>query len=178
MLSVVGLQDNDIQAICKSVQTEMGGDTVCQVANYLFPMGRVVPGDKVALDKVATKAKKADALRTQMVAVSGAFHTPRMQSASEALKEVTSTVTFNKPRIPIYSNVTAKPFTSEAEIPAMLARQLVEPVMWEATIKEMIDAGKTEMFELGPAQQIKAMIKKIDMNVWKAVKNVSVDRPK
>lgn len=37
-------------------------------------------------------------------------------------------MTFNTPRIPVYSNVTAALLTSAADIPAMLARQLVEPV--------------------------------------------------
>ena len=38
------------------------------------------------------------------------------------------TVTLREPRMPVYSNVTGQPFGSAAEIPAMLARQLVEPV--------------------------------------------------
>ena len=37
-------------------------------------------------------------------------------------------VTLREPRMPVYSNVTGQPFGSAAEIPAMLARQLVEPV--------------------------------------------------
>jgi malonyl CoA-acyl carrier protein transacylase len=37
-------------------------------------------------------------------------------------------MTFDTPRIPVYSNVTAALLTSAADIPAMLARQLVEPV--------------------------------------------------
>ncbi len=36
------------------------------------------------------------------------------------------------------------------------------------------DAGKSQLAELGPGAQIKAMVKRIDMGVWKAMKNVSV----
>lgn len=62
------------------------------MANYLFPQGRVVSGDKVALEEVQKAATAAGALKAQMVAVSGAFHTSRMDSAAEALKAVMAEV--------------------------------------------------------------------------------------
>ncbi len=81
---------------------------------------------------------------------------------------------FQQPRIPVYSNVDAKPLESGAGIPAMLARQLVEPVRWQETLQTLIAAGKTELFELGPGGQIKAMTKRLDTNVWKAMKSIGV----
>ena len=77
-----------------------------------------------------------------------------------------------EPRIPVYSNVTGEPFPDAASIPALLARQLVEPVRWEGSVQALIRAGKTELFELGPGAQIKAMVKRIDQAVWKDAKNV------
>ncbi len=55
----------------------------------------------------------------------------------------------------------------------MLARQLVEPVQWESTLKNLVAAGKTQLFELGPGAQIKSMMKRIDNGVWKGLKNVA-----
>lgn len=56
-----------------------------------------------------------------------------------------------------------------------LLHQLVEPVRWEGTISGLIkEAKKEQLFELGPGAQIKAMVKRIDMSVWKAMRNVSV----
>ena len=37
MLSVIGLSDADLEGICISVREKLGPDTVCQLANYLFP---------------------------------------------------------------------------------------------------------------------------------------------
>jgi len=108
----------------------------------------------------------------QMVAVSGAFHTSRMDPAAEALKQVLGEVTFTTPRIPVYSNVTGQPFGDAGSIPGLLARQLVEPVRWEESVTAMIGTGKTSLYELGPGAQIKAMVKRIDGNVWKSVVNV------
>jgi [acyl-carrier-protein] S-malonyltransferase len=86
---------------------------------------------------------------------------------------VLSEVDVKEPRIPVYSNVTGKPFESPEAIIAMLPRQLVEPVQWESTLKNMYAAGKKEMFELGPGQQIKAMTKRISPDLWKGFRNVA-----
>ena len=51
------------------------------------------------------------------------------QSASDNLSKALAGVSLNKPRIPVYSNVTAGPFPEdEAEIKKLLMRQLTEPV--------------------------------------------------
>eukprot|EP00793_Prasinoderma_coloniale_P004705 PRCOL_00000466-RA len=173
MLSVVGLGDAEIESVCKAVREKMPGKT-CQVANLLFPQGRVVSGHHVCLDEAQKLATAKGALKAQKVAVSGAFHTPLMQPASEALAKVLDEVTIKDPRIPVYSNVTAMPFEKAEDIKAFLKRQLVEPVLWESTVKTLIGKGKNELFELGPGQQVKAMTKRIDPAVWKTFTNVKV----
>lgn len=40
MLSVVGLSDADLDKLCREAREQLGGDTVCQIANYLFPQVR------------------------------------------------------------------------------------------------------------------------------------------
>ena len=87
--------------------------------------------------------------------------------------QVLSTVKIRRPRIPAYSNVTASLFPGAAEIPAMLGRQLVEPVQWESILKVLLSTGKTQLHELGPGAQIKAMMKRIDNNAWKGFRNTA-----
>ena len=87
--------------------------------------------------------------------------------------QVLEDVTFKEPRIPVYSNVTAEPFTSAAIIPGMLARQLVEPVKWESILASLSKLGKNQVFELGPGSQLKAMMKRVDLQIWKAMQNIS-----
>eukprot|EP00873_Tetraselmis_striata_P035122 jgi/Tetstr1/455386/TSEL_042218.t1 len=174
MLSVVGLPDDKLAKLCSDEVAKQGESTVCQLANYLFPQGRVVSGHKKALEKVKEAAMEAGAIKAVEVQVSGAFHTPLMQPAREALEKVLAEVTFNEPRIPVYSNVTGKPFESGGEVAGMLQRQLVEPVMWERTMKNLQSDGKTQLFECGPGQQLKAMCKRIDSAMWKAFKCVPV----
>jgi [acyl-carrier-protein] S-malonyltransferase len=82
-------------------------------------------------------------------------------------------VTISDPRIPVYSNVTGQTFRDADHIAELLPRQLVEPVQWESSVKALLAAGKNQLHELGPGQQIKAMIKRIDPSVFKAFKNVA-----
>lgn len=56
MLSIIGLDDGPMEDICSKVRAKMGPSTVCQVANYLFPTGRVVSGHKDALTEVQVTA--------------------------------------------------------------------------------------------------------------------------
>merc|ERR1712159_75015 len=174
MLSIVGLADADVEEVCAKARDAVPG-SVCQMANYLFPKGRVVSGTITALDEAQKIATAKGALKAQRVAVSGAFHTPLMQSASDNLENALAGVKLSKPRIPVYSNVTASPFPDdEAEIKKLLMRQLVEPVQWESLVKALISNGKTSLHELGPGQQIKAMVKRIYQACWKKFKNVKV----
>ena len=76
--------------------------------------------------------------------------------------------------MPIISNVTGLPIEPPEDIRRLLARQLVEPVQWETTLKHLIGPmGKSQLFELGPGQQIKAMCKRISPAIVKAFTNVA-----
>ena len=188
MLSVVGLGD-DVLETCvekarlaaaerraKSAPTEVGPprDVVCAIANYLFPTGRVVSGDADALDEVARLATEAGAMKTAKVAVSGAFHTERMASARDALREALAGATVREPNVATYSNVTGTFFESAAAIPDALAAQLVSPVRWEDTLRALVAEGKDEMYELGPMKQIKAMARRVSAEAAAKFKNVDV----
>ena len=183
MLSVVGLADADLEAICAEVRAAAPAGSVCQLANYLFPQGRVVSGHKTCLEQVQAKATAKGALKAQYVAVSGAFHSPLMASAATALREALEQATFHlPPKMLVVSNVLGKSFPmTDAECKSgnlrteyidLLCRQLLEPVRWEDSVKFLIGKGKSKMHELGPNQQIKSMCKRIDAGVWKEFVNV------
>ena len=86
-------------------------------------------------------AKKANRIKT-----SGAFHTTAMAGAQETLSKMLDNMEIRLPeKIAVYSNVTGKPYTSVAEMRALLKRQVVEPVAWEASMKEIISQGVTKI---------------------------------
>ena len=188
MLSVVGLAD-DVLETCvadarRAIEAKRAesdstfdgpeGPPVCAVANYLFPTGRVVSGDADALDEVARLATEAGAMKTAKLAVAGAFHTERMASARDALREALAGAKITEPKIATYSNVTGTFFKDAASIPDALAAQLVSPVRWEDTLRALVAEGKDEMYELGPMKQIKAMARRVSAEVAAKFKNVDV----
>ena len=69
---------------------------------------------------------------------SGAFHSPLMSGAADKLKDLLSKYQLNSPRIPIYSNVTAKPFEKD-DLAEQISRQTKSPVKWEETVRNMIN---------------------------------------
>ena len=100
-----------------------------------------------------------------------------MDSASEKLREALAKATFNAPRVTIYSNVTGEPIPKDAtpdRVRDLLAQQLVSPVLWEQTLKNILADGPTKLFELGPNSQIKSMTKRVSMDAWKTFQNVDV----
>jgi hypothetical protein len=62
--------------------------------------GRVVSGHTAALDVVQEAAVKKGALKAARLAVSGAFHTPLMQPARDALVKVRSCRSCSPPAMP------------------------------------------------------------------------------
>ena len=172
MLSVIGLDDAEVSAAAAAGAAAGGG--VCVVANRLFPTGRVLSGHVACLDAAAAAATAAGALKASRLAVSGAFHTPLMAPARAALEAALARATFCVPRVPVLSNVTGAPFPSPAAMPALLARQLTEPVLWEETLAALTGGGAAapgvaQLFELGPGGQVRAMVKRVDGGAWKAM---------
>ena len=175
MLSVVGLDDDALRKCVAEAKVNVAKtDCVCEIANYLFPTGRVVSGDIECLNEVTTLANKAGALKTAMLQVSGAFHTSRMLSAKEALEKALTDAKISQPRIPVYSNVTGEIISDFQKIPEMLAEQLVSPVRWEDTLRNLLKDGKDQLYELGPKTQIKSMTKRVSQDAWKKFTSIDV----
>ncbi|MFM7148630.1 MAG: ACP S-malonyltransferase, partial [Gemmataceae bacterium] len=132
-----------------------------RLANFLCPGNLVVSGSKEACDELEKLAGEAGA-RTVRLAVAGAFHTPMMQPAVEKLATALSEVRFAMPRLPVWANVTAKPYHEASEIPLSLARQVVEPVRWEETMRGMMESGLERFVEIGPGRVLAGLLKRIN----------------
>jgi len=178
MISVAGLDRATLDKLCKD--STSGPDDICQVANFLFPNGFSCAGSAAASDKLLEKATNtAGCLQAKPLKTSGAFHTGFMKPAREklvaALRDCEAKM--NPPNREVYMNLTGKKIeagTPVSQIIDMLGDQLTNCVMWEPAMKEMIKDGMTEFYECGPMKQLKAMMKRIDADVWKKMVNSHV----
>ena len=168
MASVSGASDDALQAALDKAAAivDPTGKAKAYIANYMFPEGRTCSGDKAVLEKMCELVVEMGAKNAKMVNVSGAFHTPYMAAASEALGKTLDEAEIQMPSILVYSNVTGKPYTSVDEIRSLLKRQLLEPVKWEQGTKDLVTLGCTQYVEAGPGKQLKAMMRRIDNDAW------------
>jgi [acyl-carrier-protein] S-malonyltransferase len=172
MITVVGLDDDKLNILCTDSIIACGSasaDQTIGIANYLFPQGRVLSGAKVLVKWVAQNATKPKygAMVATELAVAGAFHSQYMSSARASLAQALTDVEITMPRIQVYSNVTALPYTTVEEIREGLVRQLESPVLWEQTIKHMIDDDNVTAFiDAGPGAQLKSMMRRIEKKAF------------
>jgi [acyl-carrier-protein] S-malonyltransferase len=156
MLSLIGLDQAKVEELCD--QARQG--EVLRVANYLCPNNYVTSGHRTACDRLAALAEPAGA-RAVPLAVAGAFHTSLMAPAEKTMAEVFAAVPMGGARLPVWSNVTARPHGSADEIRGLLARQMVEPVRWEQTMRNLLADGFDCFYEIGPGRVLAGLLKRV-----------------
>lgn len=160
MAAIVGLDYEKVKKLCEEVK-----DGIVQPANFNTPEQIVISGEVNAVRKAMELAQKFGAKMVKELIVSGAFHSPLMESAKEELKKALDEVKFNKPSIPVYFNVTANPSHEPEEIKNLLYLQITSPVLWSQIIKNMISNGAMKFYEIGPGKVLQGLIKRIDSSV-------------
>ncbi len=148
MAAVVGLEAETVEAVCRSYSETHEGVVV--LANLNSPGQLVISGDVEAVEGVAAPLKEAGARRVLPLAVSGAFHSPLMESVQGEFEAVLSEMGVQDPRHPVVANVTAQPVQRADELRSGLVRQLVSPVLWYDSVQRMVDEGVGIFVEVGP----------------------------
>jgi len=130
--------------------------------NYNSPGQTSVAGVKEQLERFSQDVKEAGG-RAIPLKVKGGFHSPFMEEASHAFAASMTDIPWNPMRIPLYSNVTGKPY--EGDMADLLSRQIRNPVRWQATIEHMIADGVDTFIEVGPGKTLSGFIQRIDASV-------------
>lgn len=161
MVSVLGLDLAKVEELCAKAR----GNGTMQVANHLCPGNIVVSGSKAACDEVEKLAPDMGAMKTIRLAVAGAFHTDLMKPADQTLAAALDKATLQTARIPVWSNVDAKPHTDPAEIRGLLVRQVLQPVQWETTMRGLLSSGVTKFYEIGPQRVLAGLLKRVERKI-------------
>ncbi len=160
MVSVLGLEPPQVEELC----TKASAFGTVQVANLLCPGNVVVSGARSGCDALEKLAEEARG-RTVRLAVAGAFHTDLMKPADARLADALAGVTLRPPTVPVWSNVDARPHTDPDEIRGLLVRQVVQPVLWEQTLRGLLAAGVERFFEIGPGRVLAGLLKRVHRKV-------------
>jgi len=160
MAAVIGVDGSKLEAIC----VEASNDGIVQCANFNSPGQIVISGSVEGVRKAMQIAKSSGAKLVKELVVSGAFHSPLMQSAKNSLYLELEKSNIFDAKFPVYANVSALPIQQKDEIKKMLFEQVTSPVRWEATIRNMTNDGFDEFVEIGPGKVLQGLVKRINPN--------------
>lgn len=176
MVALIGADEAQANAVCEAAR---GGDVlVC--ANFNAPGQIVLSGGKAAIERAVAAAAERG-LRSAVLPVAGAFHSPLMKPAADRLAAAIAKTTMREPRCPVLSNVSARPHaaagtrTMTQSIGEGLVDQLTSPVRWEQSCRlllSMLPAGG-QIHELAPGVTLAGLMRRID----KPTKVITHDQP-
>jgi [acyl-carrier-protein] S-malonyltransferase len=126
------------------------------VANYNAPGQVVVSGTHAALERVAAAARE-EGVRALDLGVAGAFHSPAMAGTVAPFAAALERARFRAPRMPVVSALTAAPMDDPRRL---LARALVEPVRWTATVRALAAMGILRFVDAGPGGVLERLVRR------------------
>lgn len=135
---------------------------VCEPANVNSPDQVVISGHKAAVERAAELAKAAGAKRAVMLPVSAPFHCSLMQPAQERLAKDLEALRFNSARVPVVANVDAQPRSDAESSRRALIQQVTGAVLWEQSVRKLIDLGAAALVEVGPGKVLSGLMRQID----------------
>ena len=156
MAAIIGLDTARVEEICAGIK-----EGTIVPANYNCEGQVVISGDEDAVKKACSLFKEAGARRALPLNVSGAFHSPLMLQAQDALARAIDKTPFKRPVCPVYQNVSAKAETEPEVIKENLLKQLTSPVRWAQSVRNMIADGAGEFTEIGPGTVLQGLVKRI-----------------
>lgn len=163
MAAILGSLSAPIEDVCARASKEAG---LVVPANYNTADQIVISGEIDGVERAMVLAKEAGAKRAMRLNVSGAFHSPLMQSAETGLKEILTATPMADPRFPVYANVDATAVTTAASGREHLIRQLTNPVRWTEAVEALARDFPNALFvEMGPGTVLVGLVRKIAPSV-------------
>jgi [acyl-carrier-protein] S-malonyltransferase len=157
MAAIIGLSEDDVAACV----AEASKDGVVVVANYNSPEQFAVSGEVAAVEKTIELAKGYGAKRALKLQVSGAFHSPLVAKASDALTSYIGKFRRGRLAVSWVANVTGEVVENEGEVVGLLSRQLSSPVQWVRSMHAVAALRGGPVFEAGPGKVLTGLMKRI-----------------
>jgi [acyl-carrier-protein] S-malonyltransferase len=165
MAAVLGLEDIDVEAVCREVtESEGAAAEVVEAVNFNAPGQVVIAGSAAAVTRAIDAATARGARRAVPLAVSVPAHSSLMLPAAEQLRvRLKETAVAPASGVQVYG-VDVKIHIQPDEIRAALVKQLHTPVYWAATVRTLIAGGATHIVECGPGKVLSALNRRVDKN--------------
>lgn len=154
MVALLGATPEQAEAACAAAPDG------CWVANDNAPGQVVIAGTPDGVEAGAARAKELGVKRATPLNVGGAFHTPLMRPAADALGAELDSVTFTAGTVPVVSNLDARPYADGDGWRDRSARHVAVPVRWRESVLGIVDAGASTLLEVGNGSMLAALAKR------------------
>lgn len=158
MAAVLGLDNETVINTAKNIDNVF-------IANFNSPGQVVITGGKNEIANSIETFKAAGAKKVIPLSVSGAFHSPLMEYASDKFVDFVKEFNFNNSNLPVYTNVDAKETNQAEEFRNKLPKQICSSVYWTQTINNIISKGISNFIEIGPGKVLAGLNKKISSEI-------------
>ncbi len=160
MAAVLGMDSQDLQALCAEVSAET--QLVVQVANDNHPTQQVISGSLQGVAEVSQLARDRGARRVLPLAVSIAAHCPLMAGARTRWQSVLEETPIRSPVVPVIGNTTAQPLTDSKSVRSELTDQLEGGVLWWNSMQTLATMGARAGAEFGNGSVLTGIQRRID----------------
>ena len=158
MAALLGVDRDGAERLCQAASAA----GVVVPANLNAPGQVVISGERAGVDEAARLAESFGAKRVVRLEVSGAFHSPLMESAARGLAEALERTAIRDARCPVIANVTGAPVQRADEIRDALARQVLGAVRWEDSMRRLLELGAEGFVEIGTGRVLRGLLRGID----------------
>jgi [acyl-carrier-protein] S-malonyltransferase len=130
------------------------------IANDNAPGQVVIAGTPDGVEAACARAKEIGVKRATPLNVGGAFHTPLMRDAADALPAELAAVSFAEPAAPVVSNLDAGAHRDSNEWRTRSAEHVAVPVRWRESMLTMTGLGATSFLEVGHGSMLAGLAKR------------------
>lgn len=162
MSAIMGLDRDVLHQICEKIT---GTGAPVQLANLNCPGQIVISGSAEGVNLAGEEAKVQGARRVIPLNVSGPFHSMLMEPAAVKLTDTLKQCQLQDANVDVVANVSAKTVRSQKDIESALIEQVSSPVLWEDSVRYMLEQGVDTFIEIGPGNVLSGLVKKVDRKV-------------
>ncbi len=172
MSAVMNADEDVINEALKEASTDT---ELAMIANYNAPGQIVIAGHTPAIERAEAILKEKGIKKVIRLNVSGPFHTSLLKPASDKLATELENININTPNVDVFTNLTGEKVENIKET---LIQQVMSPVKWEQTIKNLINLGVDTFIELGPGKTLSSFVKKVskEVNVYNVEDLASLEK--
>ncbi|MDQ6672844.1 MAG: ACP S-malonyltransferase [Chloroflexota bacterium] len=163
MAAVIGVDRGSLELACEHASNDTSG--IVSVANANSPEQFVISGELPALNRAIELIRVAGARTVVPLRISIASHSPLMHQAAARLAEIIDRSPLRDPQVPIVTNIAGQVRTSAEHIRTELTSQMVAPVEWVGSVREMVANGVDTFVEIGPGHVLSRLIRRISGDV-------------